>query len=74
MFAKTWRELREFLIDMPPERLDDNISVLIYDEDEFVEVLCFGVNESVPISPNKHDVDFIDTNVLDKGHYFLITR
>lgn len=59
----TYKQLIEKLQLLPPERLNDNVTVWNTCNDEFTPV-C-GVTE------NKEGSEILDTNVLDYGHAVL---
>lgn len=53
----TYRELLQVLNSIPPERLDDTVTVHDTCGDEYIAAIDFIRNEN--------------NNVLDDGHYFL---
>lgn len=59
----SYRELRAFINSLPPENLDDTVTVYNPDTDEFLPVTKFSTAEQ----DSKH------TSVLDEGHPFLVT-
>jgi hypothetical protein len=54
----TYRELLRVLLNMPPDRLDDNVSVHVR-----------GVGEFYTVQDYKLSSD--DNDVLDSGHLYL---
>jgi len=53
----TYRQLIKSLMDLSPERLDDNVTILDDCNGEFFAAKSFNVTD--------------DTDVLDKGHFFI---
>jgi len=57
---KTYRQLRDALNKLPDARLDDNISVCMADNDDFIPIKSFQTADK-------------ENGVLDEGHFFLVT-
>ncbi len=53
----TWREIRDELNRLSEDRLDDNATVYLKGEDEWMPVMDMGITE--------------EDDVLDKGHSYL---
>jgi len=61
--AITYRDLIENLQAMPPERLDDTVTVYVSGVDEF-----YSLVEDFPIVVAQPD----SNDVLDPGHFYLV--
>jgi len=59
MKAKTYRELKKWLEELPEDRLDDHISILDL-SDEYQEIA--------------HLVQTRETDVLDEGHPLMVIK
>lgn len=62
----TYKELLEKLNALPPERLDDDVTIVDGLDDEVIPVIGSGI--SGVASPFDEDV----SDVLDKGHFYLL--
>ena len=59
----TYKQLLDKLQSIPPERLNDTVTVWDYGADEFFAV--------ANLTQNKKDSKQLDTDVLDYGHFVL---
>ena len=59
----TYKQLIDKLQSIPPERLNDTVTVWDYWADEFIPV--------ANLAQNKEDSKHLDTDVLDYGHFVL---
>jgi hypothetical protein len=58
----TYKELSELIASMPPERMDDNVSVLVLGD-------CFPISQFGKVEEIGSDIDI--SGVLDEGHFVL---
>ena len=59
----TYKQLLDKLNTIPPERLNDTVTVWDYWQNEFTPV--------ANLAQNKEDSKHLDTDVLDYGHFVL---
>lgn len=59
----TYKQLLDKLNTIPPERLNDTVTVWDYWQNEFTPV--------ANLVQNKEDSKHLDTDVLDYGHFVL---